>query len=137
MNKYKFIDDLTSDVLFEAYGSDLKELFANAAEALFSVICQIDKVKSSKTEEFEIKGENLEDTLWNWLSGLIAIVDTEQMFFSKFLIEEVDERHVKAKLSGESIRPEIGETVVKSLTMYKYKLEKDKNGYKVTVSLDI
>ncbi len=137
MEKYKFIDDLTSDVLFEAYGKDLKELFSNAAEALFSVICQIDKVKASKTEEFEIKGEKLEDTLWNWLSGLIAIVDTEQMFFSKFNILEVDETHVKAKLSGESIRPEIGETVVKSLTMYRYKIEKDKNEYKVTVSLDI
>lgn len=137
MNKYKFIDDLTSDVLFEAYGSDLKELFANAAEALFSVICQIDKIKPKQTEEFEIKGEDLENTMWNWLSGLIAIVDIEQMFFSKFDIEEVDERHVKAKLQGEPIRPEIGETVVKSLTMYKYKLEKDKNKYKVVVSLDI
>lgn len=137
MNKYKFIDDLTSDVLFEAYGSDLKELFSNAAEALFSVICQIDKVKPKQTEEFEIKGEDLENTMWNWLSGLIAIVDIEQMFFSKFDIEEVDERHVKAKLQGEPIRPEIGETVVKSLTMYKYKLEKDKNKYKVIVSLDI
>ena len=137
MGKYKFIDDLTSDVLFEAYGSDLKELFANAAEALFSVICQIDKVEPKQTEEFEIKGENLEDTMWDWLSGLIAIVDTEQMFFSKFEIEEVDERHVKAKLSGESIRPEIGGTVVKSLTLYKYKVEKDKNKYKVIVSLDI
>ncbi|TKJ17167.1 archease [Candidatus Woesearchaeota archaeon B3_Woes] len=137
MAKYKFIDALTSDVLFEAYGKDLKELFSNAAEALFSVICQIDKVKASKTEEFEIKGTELEDTLWNWLSGLIAIVDTEQMFFSKFEIIEVDETHVKAKLSGESIRPEIGETVVKSLTMHKYKIEKNKNDYKVTVSLDI
>lgn len=137
MKKYKFIDDLTSDVLFEAYGKDLKELFSNAAEALFSVICQIDKVKASKTEEFEVKGEDIEDTLWNWLSGLIAIVDTEQMFFSKFEIIEVDETHVRAKLSGESIRPEIGETVVKSLTMYRYKIEKDKNEYKVTISLDI
>ena len=26
--KYEFIDDLTSDVLFEAYGKNLKELFA-------------------------------------------------------------------------------------------------------------
>lgn len=137
MKKYKFIDEIKSDVMFEVYGKDLKELFANAAEALFSVICQIEKVKPSKTEEFEMKGEDLESTMWNWLSGLIAIVDTEQMFFSKFEIEEVDEEHVKAKIYGESIRPEIGETVVKSLTNYKYKVEKTDKGYKAVVSLDI
>ena len=48
MQKYKFIDDLTSDVLFEAYGKDLKELYANAAEAMFSIICQTEKVEAKK-----------------------------------------------------------------------------------------
>ena len=86
--RYKFIDELKSDVLFEAYGKDLKELYANAAEALFSVICQLDKVKPKQTEEFQMKGEDLESTMWNWLSGLIAVVDTEQMFFSE--IESIE-----------------------------------------------
>ena len=35
--KYKFIDSLTSDVMFEAYGKTFKELFENAALALFSI----------------------------------------------------------------------------------------------------
>lgn len=137
MEKYKFLKDLTSDVLFEAYGKDLKELYANAAEAMFSIICQLDKVEPKQIEEFVMKGEDLEGTMWNWLSGLIAIVDTEQMFFSKFEIEEADDNHVKAKLYGESISPEKGETVVKSLTNYKYKVEKTDDGYKAVVSLDI
>jgi SHS2 domain-containing protein len=137
MDKYKFIEDLTSDVLYEAYGKTLKELFENAALALLSVVCQIDRVKPKKTEEFEMKGKNLEDTMFNWLQGVIAIVDTESMFFSKVEVEEVDEKHVKAKLFGETMKPELGETVVKAVTYYKYKLEKTKQGYKITVSLDI
>ena len=135
--KYKFIDELKSDVLFEAYGKDLKELFENAAEALISVICQLDKVEPTEMEEFEMKGKDIEDTMWNWLSGLIAVVDTEQKFFSKIEVEEVDETHVRAKLWGEPIRPEIGETVVKSLTNYKYNVEKKGKSYKATISLDI
>lgn len=137
MEKYKFIRDLTSDVLFEAYGKDLPELYANSAEAMFTIICKVDEVKQSKVEEFEIKGEDLKSTMWNWLSGLIAIVDTEQMFFSKFEIVEADEEHVIAKLHGEEMSPEKGETVVKSLTLYKYDVKKIKEGYKATVSLDI
>jgi SHS2 domain-containing protein len=137
MLKYKFIEGLTSDVMFEAYGKDLKELYANAAEALFSVICQIKKVKPIKKEEFLMKGDKLSDTMWNWLAGLIAIVDTEHMFFSKFEIVEADEFHVKARLYGEEAKPETGETVVKSVTNYKYKVEKTSDGYKAVVSLDI
>jgi len=137
MPKYKFLDNITSDVMFEAYGKDLKELFQNAAEALFSVICKIKQVKPKETEEFEVKADNLENLMINWLQSLIAIVDTEQKFFSKFEIEEIDNTHLKAKLKGEPIRPELGETVVKAVTMYKYKLEKTSKGYKVTVSLDI
>ncbi len=137
MKKYKFLDDITSDVMFEAYGKDLKELFQNSAEALFSVICKIKKVKAKEKEEFLIKADKLDNLMLNWLQGLIAIVDTEQKFFSKFEIEEVDEKHVKAKLYGEPIKPELGETVVKAVTMYKYKLEKTSKGYKVRVSLDI
>jgi len=135
--KYKFLDDITSDVMFEAYGKNLKELFENAAEALFSVICKIKQIKPKQEEEFQIKANNLEDLMLNWLQALIAIVDTEQKFFSKFEIEEIDETHLKAKLKGEPIKPELGETVVKAVTMYKYKLEKTKEGYKATVSLDI
>ena len=135
--KYKFVEDLTSDVMFEAYGKDLKELFENAALALLSVICKTDKVKPKEKEEFQIKGNNAEELMINWLQGIIAIVDTEQKFFSKVEIEKIDETCVRAKLSGEPIKPELGETVVKAVTYYKYKLEKTGKGYKVTVCLDI
>ena len=135
--KYKFLDNITSDVMYEAYGKDLKELFENAAEALFSVICKLDKVGPKKEERFEVKAENVEDLMVNFLSELIAIVDVEQMFFSRFEIEEIDEKHLIVKLKGEGISPEKGNTVVKAVTNYGYKFEKLPKGYKVTVSFDI
>jgi SHS2 domain-containing protein len=135
--KYKFLDNITSDVMFEAYGEDLKELFQNAAQALFSVICKITQVKPKEKEELEIKAQNLEELMINWLQALIALVDTEEKFFSQFTIIEITETKLKAILLGESIRPELGETVVKAVTMYKFKLQKVKEGYKATVSLDI
>jgi len=137
MQKYKFINDLTSDVLYEAYGKDLKEVFENAALALFSVICQLGKVKPKEAEEFRIEGENEEELMFNWLQGLIAIVDTEHKFFSKVEVEKIDKSYVIAKLYGEPATPEKGETVVKAVTNYKYSFKKTEKGYKVIVSLDI
>ena len=135
--KYKFIDEIKSDVMFEAYGKNLKEVFANAAEAMFSVICQLDDVKAREAEEFEVKGEDVERMMINWLQSLIAIVDVEEKLFSKFEIVKIDETCLRAKCYGESIRPELGGTVVKAVTLYKYKFEKNEKGYKVRVSLDI
>ena len=122
--KFKFIEDLTSDVMFEAYGNDLKELFENSATALFNVICKIDKVKTIKSLNVEIEGDNLKELLINWLQELIALVDIKEMFFSKFEILEVSEKRLKAKIYGEKISPEKGETVVKAVTYHNFKLEK-------------
>ncbi len=135
--KYKFIDEITSDVMFEAYGSDLKELFENSAEALFKIICKIEKVKATKEEIVEIKADNLKDLMFDWLQQLIALVDIKNMFFSKFKILEINENHLKAKIYGEEIKPETGETVVKAVTNHKYELKKEGNKYKVRVIVDI
>ena len=137
MEKYKFIEDLTSDVLFEAYGKNLKELFENSAIALSSVICDIKKVGGEKSFDVELKGDSTEELMVNWLQEIIALVDTEEMFFSRFNIIKISENHLKANIYGEPISPEKAGIVVKGVTYYKLKLEKIKDVYKATISLDI
>lgn len=135
--KFRFIDDLTSDVMFEAYGKDLKEVFENAAIALSSVICQTEKVGTGENRIVEVEGEDASELMFNWLQEIISMVDVEIMFFSKFEILKINERYLKARIYGEEADPSKGETVVKALTNYKYLFEKTKGGYKVNVSMDI
>ncbi len=135
--KYRFIDDLTSDVMFEVYGKSLKEVFENAAEALFSVICQIKKVEPKVSREIEMEAESAGELMFDWLQELIARSDIEGMFFSKFEVLEVSETRLKARIWGEEASPEKGETVVKAVTYYGYSFARDGKGYRVRVSLDI
>ncbi len=137
MIPYRFVDDLTSDVMFEAYGKDLKEVFTNSAMAMFEVICDIDKVKPEKMVEIEITEDNTSDLLYKFLSELIALVDIEEMFFSKFEIEKISDKKLSAKIYGEPIIPEKGNTVVKAVLYYGFKLEKNKQGYMARVACDI
>jgi SHS2 domain-containing protein len=137
MKKYKFIDDLTSDVMFEAYGKTLKALFENAAEALLSVICQIKKVKPRIMREVEMEADKVEELMFDWLQELIARVDVENMFFSKFQVLEISDTKLRARIWGEEAKPGKGETVVKALTYYGYEFEKKKDGYRVKVAMDI
>ena len=135
--KYRFIDDLTSDVMFEAYGKTLKALFENAAEALLSVICQIRKVRPRVEREIEMEADSVGELMFDWLQELIARVDVEDMFFSRFEVTEISETRLKARIWGEEADPGKGETVVKALTYYGYKFEKVKDGFRARVAMDI
>lgn len=137
MEKYKFFDEITSDVMFEAYGKDLKEIFANAAEAMFTIICKLDKIEPKEERKVEVEADGVEDLMINWLQALIAEVDIEEMFFSKFKITDITPTSLTAFVYGESIEPEKGETLVKAVTYHQYKFEKTDDGYKVRVSFDI
>lgn len=131
------MDTITSDVMFEAYGKDPKELFENAASALFSVICKINDVKPKSSTKIEVKGEDMPDLMISWLQCLIATVDTDEKFFSKFSITKITDTKLIADIYGESITPELGDTVVKAVTYYKYKFEKKDDKYIARISLDI
>ncbi len=137
MENYKFIEGLTSDVMFEAYGKNLEELFKNSALALSSVICDVKNVKKERSFSVDLKGSSTEDLMVNWLQEIIALVDTEEIFFSRFDITEISENNLKAKIYGEPISPEKAGVVVKGVTYYKLKIEKIRNNYKATISLDI
>jgi SHS2 domain-containing protein len=135
--KFKFVKDLTSDVVFEAYGKSLKEVFENAALALFNVICKIERVKTTQQKVIEVSGNDASDLMFNWLQELIGIVDTDGIFLSKFVVNELDEKHLRATVYGERADPRKGGTVVKAVTYYKFRLERGGKGYKVTAALDI
>lgn len=137
MTGYRFIKDLTSDVMFEAYGNNLGEVFQNSAKALFEIICQSEKIKKEKTNEITAEGEDEEDLLFNFLQALIASVDIDEMFYNEFRVKEITNNYVSCECFGEDISPEKGETVVKAVTYYNFSLEKTKDGYKATVTVDI
>ena len=135
--RYKFLDNITSDVMYEAYGKSYKELFENAAYALFTVICEIDKVKPEKEKEIFVSGEDVSELMINFLSELIASVDIDEMFYSLFEVLEISDTSVKCICKGSGIRPELGGTVVKAVTYHKYEFSKTKDGYMVRVCFDI
>jgi len=138
--KYKFLDDLTSDVMFEAYGETLEEVLENAALAMFSVVCDTKRVRPLKSMKVKVSSTDEKSLLYDWLSTLLTDSEIQELFLSQFDIHKIernDELHLYATASGEDISPEKGETVVKGVTYYGLALEKTKSGYRAQVALDI
>ena len=137
---YKFVEDLTSDVMFEAEGKDLSELLEQASLALFDVVCQREKVDPKNFVEIEVVASDPEELLHEWLSMLLTESDVNEMFFSNFEVS-VEEKNGKliarGKAWGEPYSQEKSGTLVKGVTYYGLKVEKTDKGWKARVACDI
>jgi len=138
--KYEIVDDITSDVMFRVYGKSFEELIENSGEALFSVVCDIDKVEEKEVLMIESDGEDEKELIHNWLSKLLTVIDTENMFFRKFKVLELDRNgkiKVRVECYGEEIRQELVLTVAKAVTYYRYSVDQVEDGWVASVVLDI
>ena len=135
---FKFIDH-TADVGIIAYGTDVKELFSNAALALFSLITDTKSIEEKLQRDLEISSENRDNLLVEWLNELIYFFDAEHILFNRFEIENLSHNWLKAICYGESFNPlrhkiKMG---VKAATYHMLKLDKENSGYKAQIIFDI
>jgi SHS2 domain-containing protein len=133
------IIDHTADVGIIAYGADVKELFSNAALALFSLITEPESIAEKLQRHLEINSEDRDSLLVEWLNELIYLFDAEHILFHRFDIESLSNNQLKATCYGEDIDPskhkiKLG---VKAATYHMLKIEKDRNGYKVQIIFDV
>jgi SHS2 domain-containing protein len=130
--------DHTADVGIIAYGAELKQAFANAGRALFSLITDLDDVREALHRDIEVKASDIESLLVAWLNELIYRFDTEGILFRRFEVSRLDNSHIKARGYGEKVdssrhRLKLG---VKAATYHMLKIEKN-DGYRVRVIFDI
>lgn len=136
MKKYEISEENPSEIVFEVHGADAKELFVNAAHALFSVMCVIDDVEPSVESVVEVDADSLSDLLLNWLQALIAETDMEDMYFSKFELVDFGDNRLRAICSGEPVSLEKSGTQVKAASYRNFKFEKNKDGsYRCSISM--
>jgi SHS2 domain-containing protein len=138
MRKDFEILDHTADVGIIAYGADLKQAFANAARALFSLITELDDVEEVLHQDIKINASDLESLLVSWLNELVYRFDTEGILFKRFDINQLDDTHLEARGYGEkadSSKHSL-KTGVKGATYHMLKVDKT-DGFRVQVIFDI
>lgn len=138
MDKDFEIIDHTADVGIIAYGNDVKQAFANAGRALFSLITELDNVGEVLHRDIELEASDQESLLVEWLNELIYLFDTENVIFKRFDITELSNTQLKARSYGEKVDSSKHELKigVKAATYHMLKVDKG-NGYKVQVLFDI
>jgi len=128
----------TADVGVRAYGTDIKQAYANAAKALFSLITELDDVQEVLHRDIEVTAADEESLLVEWLNELIYLFDVENIIFNRFDIIELGSTRLKARSYGEKVdrsRHKL-KTGVKAATYHMLKINKG-DGCQVQVLFDI
>ena len=132
MKRFRFIEH-TADIGLVAYGRSLAEAFANAAYGLFSIIAELKTVKEIESRQLEVKEDDTEALLFEWLNRLIYLFDVDMLLLKRFEVTDFDGRGLKATCYGEKYDPSRHQlkTGVKSATYHLLKVDKEKNQVQV------
>ena len=140
--KYRILDHV-GEAAFEAFGSSERELFENAALALFETMADTKKLAGKKSRTFGLRANSLEGLLHRFLSELIFLKDAKHRLFksSKVRIQKGRGHYaLLAKAQGdevEEVATNVARTDVKAVTFNRFSLVKKKKGFEATVVLDI
>ena len=95
--KFQFFD-VTADVGYRAYGNNLENAFENAAIAMFEVITDTSTIKPLIKKQIRLEAEDEYAILYDWLSELLFLHDSEYLVFSKFDVK------INSKIDGDTKR---------------------------------
>lgn len=95
----------TADVALRAWGEDLEEAFAEIARGMFSVITDLDKVEPTGEYRLELKADDLESLLVDFLSELVYLFEVESILFCEFdvTLKRDDEQGMTVMARGEKM----------------------------------
>jgi SHS2 domain-containing protein len=137
---YKFLPH-TADVMFEARGKSIEDLFVGAAKALNAAQVKLNTLRKRIKKEIKIENSSLEMLLFDFLQELVFIKDTEQILFKDFKIEiKKNEKYLlRATCYGDKINPAQQELLadVKAITLENFKLWKENGFFKAIVIVDV
>jgi SHS2 domain-containing protein len=141
---YEYIDDVAvADVQFRAWGSDLTEVFVSAADATMNVmIHDLGTIEPREQRAFNLQNDALDMLLFDFLQELIFYKDSQQLLLRvpKVNIEERQGTFfLKANAVGEQLDPaRHGQGVdVKAVTLHRFSLERNQQGWTNLTILDI
>ncbi len=139
MQKEFEFTDHTADIGVTAYGADLKQLFANTARGLFSLITVLDAIAVKEKHKIQVNAPDREALLVNWLNELIYLCEVKGLLFNRFDIILLTDTRLKAVGYGEKINLTKHElkTQVKAATYHMLKIGQNKEGWKAQVIFDV
>ena len=129
----------TADIGVRVFGRTLKELFENAAFAMFDILADLDGLTGEIIQDFELTAPNNEELLISWLDELLYNFYTKHIIFYKFEVTKISGDLVRAKAFGRPVSDNRNrlKTEIKAATYYNLKIIEKDDSYEVDIIFDV
>jgi SHS2 domain-containing protein len=141
---YGYLEDIaTADAAFEAWGATLEELFIAAADATMNVMVEdLDSIGEKECRPIHLEDTAIDMLLFQLLQELIFFKDAQQLLLrvSHVQVTPHEENYrLEADAYGEKLDPRRHELLVdvKAVTLHRFRVERNPEGWEATVILDI
>jgi SHS2 domain-containing protein len=139
MKKTYHLIDHTADFGIQVFGSDSRELFTNAALALFDVITETDVLKGRDSCKITALGEDWSDLMINWLREMLYLWNGKEKLVKSIRILSLSENKISAKINFDAYMPDrhIINTEIKAVTYHQIQVKSSPSGWEARVIFDI
>lgn len=125
----------TADIALHVWGTDLADLFANAAYGMASQLTDVEEISPTDEEKIALEAEDVEILLVDWLSELLYRGERKNHVYIEFEIQKVTERELQAVARGGTV--ETHHTHIKAVTFNELEIVQTEKGYETTVVFDV
>lgn len=138
MLKYRLIDH-TADFGLHVFGADPKELFANAAYALFDVIAEAGSLTGLEEKNIRVTGDDWPDLMVNWLRELLYFWSGREMLLKSVDILSLSEHELLAKVQFDPYNPDQHtiNTEIKAVTYHQIQVGSGSSGWQAKIIFDV
>lgn len=137
-----------ADMGIIAKRKSLEEAFKNAAKGLFNLMVDINTIDKKEEREFEVISEDLLGLLYDFLTELLIIHDSEFLIFSDFEVsikenstsnKEPKKYILKCTAYGEELNKEKHEPKeeVKAITYHKMEIKQENEEWVIRYIVDL
>jgi protein archease len=136
--KYELIDH-TADFGIRVFGSDSRELFSNAAWALFDALTETEALSGNDSCEITVSGNDWPDLMVNWLREVLYLWNGKERLVKSVKILSLSEKKLSAKIFFDPFAPDrhIIKTEIKAVTYHQVYVKSGPLGWEAGIIFDI
>jgi protein archease len=136
--KYQLINH-TADFGIRVFGSDAKELFSNAAWALFDVLTETKALSGDDSCNVTVSGDDWSDLMVNWLREVLYLWNGKEKLVKSVQILSLSEKKISAKIFFDAYTPDrhIIKAEIKAVTYHQVYVKSGPSGWEAGIIFDI
>ena len=126
----------TADKALRVFGTNLTELFLNAAEGMTQLmVADVSEISTEIEKSIELDAIDTESLLVEWLSELAYWAESDMLVFIKFRIQKATATHLQANIFGG--KTSMLEKHIKAVTYHNLKIIRTSQGLEATIVFDV